>query len=111
MLLPNANKAIIKKEKITDYVLNFEHFEGKNKARVFLSVLGLRKENSDYLIAAIRDAILINQAVKLSESAFGIKYTVDFNLLFENKKARVRTGWIVEYKNNTPRLITCYIIL
>ena len=43
MLLPNADKAIIKTEKITGYVLNFEHFEAKNKARIFASVLGLKK--------------------------------------------------------------------
>jgi|SRR6185437_16358963 len=111
MLLPNANRAIIKEEKITDYVLNFDHFEGKNKARVFSSVLGLKKENADFLINAIRAAILINDAVKQSESAFGIKYTVDFDLIFEKKRTRVRTGWLIENGNDIPRLITCFIIL
>jgi hypothetical protein len=111
MLLPNADKAIIRKEKITDYILNFGHFEGKNKARVFLSVLGLKKENKDFLIAAIRSAILVNKAEKYSESEFGTKYSVDFNLEFEGKKAPIRTGWIVEYENQIPRFVTCYIIL
>lgn len=111
MLLPYANKAIIKEEKITDYVLNFDHFEGKNKARVFSSVLGLKKENADYLINAIRVAILTNDAVRQSESAFGIKYSVEFDLLFEKKIARVRTGWLIENGNDVPRLITCFIIL
>ncbi len=111
MLLPNANKAIIKEEKITEYVLNFDHFEGKNKARVFSSVLGLKKENADYLINAIRTAILINDAVKQSESAFGIKYSVEFDLIFKKKIARVRTGWLIEKGNNIPRLITCFILL
>lgn len=111
MLLPNANRAIIKEEKITDYVLNFDHFEGKNKARVFSSVLGLKKENADYLINAIRVAILTNDAVRQSESAFGIKYSVEFDLLFEKKIARVRTGWLIENGNDVPRLITCFIIL
>lgn len=111
MLLPNANKAIIKKEKITDYVLNFDHFEGKNKARVFSSILGLKKENSYYLINSIRRAILINDAIKQSQSAFGTKYTVDFELMFQKKTAKIRTGWIIEHDKNIPRLITCYIIL
>ena len=66
MLLPNANKAIIKEEKITEYVLNFDHFDGTTKARVFSSVLGLKKENADYLINDIRAALLINDAVKQS---------------------------------------------
>ncbi|HEY5462917.1 MAG TPA: hypothetical protein VIJ95_06650 [Hanamia sp.] len=111
MLLPNAHRAIIKEEKITDYVLNFDHFEGKNKARVFSSVPGLKKENTDYLINAIRTAILINDAVKQSESAFGTKYSVEFDLIFEKKIAKVRTGWLIENGNNIPRLITCFIIL
>ncbi len=109
MLLPNADKAIIKTEKITDYVLNFEHFEGKNKARIFASVLGLKKDSSAYLINAIAEAVLFNDAVKQSTSIFGTKYTVDFELTFENKTAKVRTGWIVDNEFNIPRLITCYI--
>lgn len=76
MILPNADKAIIKTEKITDYVLNFEHFEGKNKARVFASALGLRKENADYLIDFIHKAILTNDAVE-QPAMFGARYTVD----------------------------------
>ncbi|HXL56198.1 MAG TPA: hypothetical protein VN958_08080 [Chitinophagaceae bacterium] len=111
MLLPNADKAIIKTEKITDYVLNFEHFEGKNKARVFASALDLKKENADYLINAIKEAILINNAIKQSASAFETKYVVDFELTFENKTARVRTAWIIENEDEIPRLTTCYIKL
>jgi hypothetical protein len=111
MLLPNANKAIIKEEKITGYVLNLDHFEGKNKARIFSSVLGLKKENADYLIKEIQDAILVNDAEKQSESEFGIKYTVDFDLIFETKMARIRTVWLIEHSSNIPRLITCFIIL
>lgn len=111
MLLPNADKAIIKPQKITDYVLNFEHFEGKNKARVFTSVLGLRKEHADYLINAIKEAILINDAVKETNSPFGARYIVDFDLAFENKSARVRTAWIIETADEIPKLTTCYIKL
>lgn len=63
------------------------------------------------MINAIRNAILINDAVKQSESTFGIKYSVDFDLIFEKKIARVRTGWLIEKGNNIPRLITCFILL
>jgi len=111
MLLPNADKAIIKTEKITDYVLNFEHLEEKNKARVFASALGLKKENSDFLINAIREAIQTIDAVKQFSSAFGTKYTVDFDLKFKNKIARIRTAWIIEKEDNLPRLISCYVKL
>ncbi len=111
MLLPNASKAIISMKKITDYVLSFEHFEGKNKARVFSSVLGLSKKNSEYLAGEIKNAVLTTDAVKQSVSEFGAKYTMDFDLTFENKTALVRTVWILENEDNFPRLITCYIKL
>ncbi len=98
-------------EKITNYVLSFEHFEGKNKARVFASLLGLRKINAGYLVDAIKKAVTTTDAVKRSVSKFGTKYTLDFDLTFENKTARIRTGWIVGSKDEIPRLTTCYIKL
>lgn len=54
MLLPNADQVIISQDKIIDYVLNFEHFEGKNKARVFASALGITKSNAEELINLIK---------------------------------------------------------
>lgn len=111
MFLPNAEKAIINAEKITNYVLSLEHFEGKNKARVFASVLGLTKLNAADLIKAIREAIVRTEAVMKSESEYGTKYTVDFRFTFNNKTCTIRTGWIVEKKDTIPRLITCYIKL
>jgi hypothetical protein len=111
MLLPNADKAIINPEKITGYVLNFDHFEGKNKARMFASVFGLTKSNAEDLIKAIKEAILKTEALKQSESEYGIKYTVSFNFTYNKKSALIRTVWIVENKDNIARLITCYIKL
>lgn len=111
MFLPNADKAIIKTEKISDYVLNLDHFEGKNKARVFASVLGLKKENTVELINAIREAILKNDAIKQFESEYGTKYTVDFQFSFNNKTATIRSGWLIEKNGDTARLITCYVKL
>ncbi len=89
---------------------SFEHFEGKNQARVFEAIFGLRKLNADDLITAIKKAILKCEAVKQSQSD-GTKYTVDFECAFNHKTAVIRTGWIVETKENLPRLITCYVKL
>ncbi len=111
MFLPNADKAIINLEKIIDYVLSFEHFEGKNKARVFGSVFGLTKLNAADLIKAIRDAVLKTEAVKQSDTAYGTKFTVDFEFTFNNKTNAIRTAWIVEKKDGIARLITCYVKL
>lgn len=109
MLLPNADKVLIDLRKIEDYVLNFEHFEGNHKARVFELVLGLTNNDAEYLIQEIKKAILIYDAMKQPESLFGEKYIVDFDLKFKNKVAVLRTAWIIEFSDRIPRLVTCYI--
>ena len=48
-ILPNADKAVLKIEKIKDYCLNNLHPVGKHKARVFQSVLGLNADNDEEL--------------------------------------------------------------
>jgi hypothetical protein len=35
MMLPNAHLALVEREKITEYLLNTEHFYGASKARFF----------------------------------------------------------------------------
>jgi hypothetical protein len=41
MLIPNAENAVVDIRKIRDYCLNPEHDDGKHKARIFLSTLGM----------------------------------------------------------------------
>jgi len=57
MNLPYANHAIIDIVKIKDYCLNPEHPRGKHKARVFKDSLGLTLENTESLIAKIKNQI------------------------------------------------------
>ena len=49
MKLPNREYAIVEIDKIVDYCLNLEHPEGKHKARVFKSALGLNRTYAKYL--------------------------------------------------------------
>ena len=39
--LPNPDRAVVDLAKLRDYCLNPQHEEGKHKARVFASALGL----------------------------------------------------------------------
>lgn len=48
MKLPNAEYAIVDKDKIENYCLNLEHPRGKHKARVFIRTLGLTKPTSKF---------------------------------------------------------------
>jgi hypothetical protein len=55
MKLPNGQHCDLG-AKLEDYSLNPLHREGRNKARVFESVLGITQSNAEVLRAAIRSA-------------------------------------------------------
>jgi hypothetical protein len=46
MLIPNAENAVVDIRKLRDYCLNLEHDDGKHKARLFLSILGVTADNA-----------------------------------------------------------------
>jgi hypothetical protein len=49
MKLPNGHRAIVDITKLRDYCLNTNHEEGKHKARVFASALGVRAADAEWL--------------------------------------------------------------
>ena len=71
MIIPNAERSEIDLRKLCDYCLNPTHDEGKHKARLFATALGMTKDHANEL----RDALL--QAVKAYEAKLGRrdKYT------------------------------------
>ena len=110
MQLPNGDRADLG-TKIEDYVLNPAHWEGRHKARVFESVLGITLANKEIL----RDAILSvaansDQVQTLGDNGHGMVYMMRFSLETARGSATVLTAWIVRRKEDFPRLITCYIL-
>lgn len=80
MKLPNGDRADLG-TKIEDYVLNPRHWEGRHKARVFESVLGITLANRDVL----REAILSSakdsdKAEALGNNGHGDVYVLRFPL-------------------------------
>jgi hypothetical protein len=63
MKLPNGQRADLG-TKIEDYVLNPNHWEGRHKARVFESVLGITLDNQQVLREAILAAALNSEEVE-----------------------------------------------
>lgn len=110
MTLPNANKAFIDDRKLVEYCLNFEHPDGKNKARVFASALGITQESFFVLKAAVLEAVLTEAAILHEETSRGQYWQVDFTLRYLEKSALLRSAWIIRKGENFPRLITCYVL-
>ena len=110
MKLPNGQNCDLG-TKLEDYFLNPLHREGRHKARVFRSVLGITQDNAEVLRAAIRSAAASSdEAEARGDNGFGHVFTLRFVMASGGGRATVMTGWIVLHNEDFPRLTTCYII-
>jgi hypothetical protein len=108
MLLPNADQAEIDIRKLRDYVLNPLHANGKHKAVIWKSALGITAVDAEELREVLLIAVMENEAVPGRFDKYGQRYTVDLSLMWKDKSAIIRTGWIIEHGTDTPRLTTAY---
>ena len=108
MRLPNYDSASIDIAKLSGYVLNANHPEGRHKARVFLSALGLGAANGKWLANAILAAIGNSNAVLQANTEWGAIYRADVEIIRGQRCAKVRTAWLCEPEET--RLVTCFVI-
>jgi hypothetical protein len=111
MILPNALNAFIDDNKLYGYCLNEAHDQGKHKARVFKSALGLTSE--DYLILrkAILEAVLVVPSPPDKIDQYGTRYYTDFEMQHNGLTATVRACWITDFSiDAVPRLTSCYVL-
>jgi Domain of unknown function (DUF6883) len=110
MQLPNAERAVVDLVKLSDYVLSLSHPRGRHKARVFLAALGLTAADARELRAALLESARTGDAVLGPSDEFGTRYTLDFEMIRSNKRARVRGCWIIRADDGLPRLTSCYVL-
>lgn len=108
MRLPNIDRAHIDIVKLTDYVLNPHHPEGRHKARVFRSALGIGAADAPWLAQAMLAAVGDFTAVLQAETKWGTIYRVDVEIVRGRRCAKVRTAWLC--KSKETRLVTCFVI-
>lgn len=96
--------------KLRDYCLNSNHPEGRHKARVFLSALGLTAADAEVLKTAFLSAAMQNDAIATELDEFGQRYVVDLAVYRGERKAFVRTSWVVRKQEDFPRLTSCYVL-
>lgn len=106
--LPNAEDAIIPMEKLIDYCLNADHPRGKDKARVFATVLGLTRNDANRLAALIQQAARQGEVTKEERSPFGHYYRLDWPV-FGKESTILRTIWEIRLGETSPRLVTAFI--
>ena len=103
MRLPDGGQAVVPEGKIEAYCLSADHPEGRHKARVFASALGLTRADAPYLKRRLLEA-----AREAEAEPFGTLYRVRFMLEFRGRTALIRSGWIVG-SDGVPRLTTAMV--
>ncbi|MGI0481894.1 DUF6883 domain-containing protein [Geminocystis sp. CENA526] len=94
--------------KLRNYCLNSEHDDGKHKARLFSSMLGINANDAEKLRLILLEVVKKHSCQLGRKDQYGQRYIIDFELEWQNKRAIVRSGWIIEHNDNIPRLTTCY---
>ena len=108
MKLPNADKAIVDRTKVADYLLNAAHPDNGGKAAFFES-LGFRSSEPELLTEALRKLARQGEVTKATVSPHGWKY-VFFGQIESpiRNVANVQTIWIVDKGRDVARLVTAY---
>lgn len=110
MKLPNAERAFVEIAKLRDYSLSPQHKEGRHKARVFASALGLGVSHAEWLGERLKEAARAYDCQLGKKTAHGQRYLIDFGLRQAEKTARLRSVWNVRPGEDFPRLVTCYVL-
>jgi len=108
MKIPNAAQAIVDIRKLRSYCLNPDHDDGKHKARRFFSMLGMTADDAEALRQVLLEVVQTHEARLGRQDQFGQRYTLDFEMEWQNKRATLRSGWIIEHGSDIPRLTTCF---
>ena len=108
MKLPNAHLAVVKREKIVEYLLNPAHPDNGGKASFFMA-LGFRLDDWETFAATLRRMALAFPVSQNMETVHGKKYIIDGVLETPvGKSPVVRAVWIIDRGEEHPRLVTAY---
>lgn len=108
MRLPNAELAVVEREKITEYLLDPQHRYGASKAR-FFARFGFALEAWDVLASALREHAQLHEVARTYETRWGPRFEIDGKLNTpDGRQPRIRSVWQLDEGEIAPRLITAY---
>lgn len=106
--LPNADTAIIPRDKLVGYLLSTSHPVGRTKAAYF-GALGFDESRPEEFESALREHVARSHVMEQETNEFGDKYVVEGKMDGPRGSAsRVRTVWIILKSEDKPRLVTAY---
>lgn len=110
MKLPNAESSFVDLNKLRNYSLNAQHFQGRHKARVFAAALDMTAEDAEELREQLLAAAQTYDAIPTKQNEYGQYYQIDFAIARGERRATIRSGWIIRASEDFPRLTTCYVL-
>jgi len=111
MKLPGGENAVVEIAKLRDYCLDPSHPRGRHKSRIFLAVLGLAQADAEFLRQELLRAARAATAIEGDADEYGERYIVDFELTRNDRRAEIRSAWIIRRGEGFPRLTSCYVLL
>ena len=108
MLVPDAEVAYVEERKIMLYLLSDTSVDGAPKA-AFFREFGFDKADWSTLADALVRQLQSNEFVRVEETPFGLRYTVDGPIECpDGRSPWIRTVWQVAEPGSAPRLITAH---
>ena len=108
MKIPNAEHAIIEREKVADYLLNSGHPDNGGKAPYFVAS-GFHRDAWEVFAEALRNLAVTGEIAKSLDSPHGMKYLLDGEIETPaGRQVSLRTIWILDSGSDTPRLVTAF---
>lgn len=99
---------ICDENKVKNYLLNVDHPDGGPKAKFFIEILGIQREDWRYLADQISGAMSSALIYRVKNNNHGISHGAFIEVIGRNdRKAIIQTGWIVK-NGEAPRLVTAY---
>lgn len=108
--LPQGERAIIDIRKLADYCVSKTHPRGRNKARVFQAALGLGRGDAAWLRDVLLAAATVNEAEYAATDAWGEQWRLDAPVEWRDRRATVRTVWVVRTGEMSPRFVTAWAL-
>ena len=106
--MPGRENALVEDAKISGYLLNLQHPDGKGKANFFLKA-GFHLDKIGDFKAFLLNHAMTHQVAKAEQTKFGTKYIIEGEVeMSDSFRFHLRTVWMVTIHSSQPKLITAY---
>jgi Domain of unknown function (DUF6883) len=108
MKLSNAERALVPRAKIVDYLLSPTHPDGSSKAAFFVE-FGFSIMEWEIMAKALAQHARETQVTRTEDSPFGTRYVIEGIINApDGRTPFIRTIWFIENGHDVPRFVTAY---